>query len=185
MDEIPRSRKEAMLLGVSKYETGKECKNGHRTYRYTQSGACSDCLRANRVMEIHGGAEKAAEEKLKRAILRDAVSNLVEVRLRCFTQELHFLREIVVATTRGRWPMLDKYQIVSAKPPTDQAAGTALYRFNVDPADIEQLRAVSNVLLKKHGANGNEVREKVLGKVLQMIEDEATDETPEFDPTKC
>ena len=38
-------RPEAVKLGLSKYTTGRPCKNGHLTYRYTVSASCSACVR--------------------------------------------------------------------------------------------------------------------------------------------
>lgn len=37
-------RKEAAVMGLTKYETGRPCRNGHTTYRYTASGTCSCCI---------------------------------------------------------------------------------------------------------------------------------------------
>ena len=37
------TRKEALELGLSKYYTGKPCKHGHLSERYTKSGACVEC----------------------------------------------------------------------------------------------------------------------------------------------
>ena len=37
-------RKEALQLGLKTYETGRICRNGHLTYRYASTGACSACV---------------------------------------------------------------------------------------------------------------------------------------------
>lgn len=37
-------RKAARELGRSTYYTGKICLNGHQSYRYVQSGSCSECV---------------------------------------------------------------------------------------------------------------------------------------------
>ncbi len=37
-------RSEARALSLSKYYTGRPCKQGHLGYRYTQSGTCSECI---------------------------------------------------------------------------------------------------------------------------------------------
>lgn len=37
-------RKEAKLLGLDKYETGRPCINNHITFRYTSTGSCNHCL---------------------------------------------------------------------------------------------------------------------------------------------
>lgn len=37
-------RIEALKLGLTTFDTGRPCKNGHMTYRYTLSGSCSQCI---------------------------------------------------------------------------------------------------------------------------------------------
>lgn len=38
------SRKEAIEKGLKKYYTGKTCKNGHYSERYTVGSECQGCL---------------------------------------------------------------------------------------------------------------------------------------------
>lgn len=38
------TRTEAIELGLKKFYTGKECKNGHLAMRYTVSGTCEKCI---------------------------------------------------------------------------------------------------------------------------------------------
>lgn len=40
---LPESRIVAHKLGYTKYFTGRECKNGHISYRYVASGLCAAC----------------------------------------------------------------------------------------------------------------------------------------------
>jgi hypothetical protein len=42
-DVLPKSRNLALRAGSGKFFTGKVCKHGHLTYRYTGSGACASC----------------------------------------------------------------------------------------------------------------------------------------------
>ena len=39
------TRKQAAEKGMHRYFTGKPCKNGHASLRFTATGACSDCLK--------------------------------------------------------------------------------------------------------------------------------------------
>lgn len=39
------TRKDAASRGLLKYTTGKPCRNGHNTYRYTKTGVCVGCTR--------------------------------------------------------------------------------------------------------------------------------------------
>lgn len=42
---LPRTRAEALALGVTRYFTGKPCKNGHITERTVLCGRCTECHR--------------------------------------------------------------------------------------------------------------------------------------------
>jgi len=39
------NRKQAAREGLHKYFTGKPCKRGHLSYRYTKTGTCAACVR--------------------------------------------------------------------------------------------------------------------------------------------
>lgn len=39
------TRSEAKNLGYVKYETGRACSKGHKSMRYTNSGACCECIK--------------------------------------------------------------------------------------------------------------------------------------------
>ena len=40
---IPKTQGHARLLGLTKYRTGKPCKWGHISDRWTQTGSCCEC----------------------------------------------------------------------------------------------------------------------------------------------
>lgn len=42
--DIPDSQSKATLLGLPKYKTGKPCKNGHISERWTLTGGCCKCI---------------------------------------------------------------------------------------------------------------------------------------------
>lgn len=44
------TRKEAKALGIKMYFTGKLCKRGHISDRYTSIGRCVECVRANQTV---------------------------------------------------------------------------------------------------------------------------------------
>ena len=45
-------RKFAAAANLKTYFTGKACRNGHVAYRYTQSGACSECVMGVRTVDL-------------------------------------------------------------------------------------------------------------------------------------
>ena len=53
--ELPASRWTALQDGVTKYFTGRACKYGHTTYRYTASGQCAACASIKAKKKWHAG----------------------------------------------------------------------------------------------------------------------------------
>jgi hypothetical protein len=45
-------RREAKAQGLDKYNTGKPCRNGHLSDRYTSSGACLECQKESSIRNI-------------------------------------------------------------------------------------------------------------------------------------
>ncbi len=46
LEDLPKSKLEAIMLGVKEYYTGEPCQNGHFSHRTTHSG-CSQCRKDN------------------------------------------------------------------------------------------------------------------------------------------
>jgi hypothetical protein len=45
LPRLPITREKAIQVGSPRYNTSKECKNGHQADRDTISGACTECVR--------------------------------------------------------------------------------------------------------------------------------------------
>lgn len=75
---LPKSAKEACLAGAPLYFTGKPCKAGHVSTRYTSTGNCVECtkIRNASFYEANSEAEKARDkeyrEKNKSKVLKSA-----------------------------------------------------------------------------------------------------------------
>lgn len=54
---LPRSRAEAKRLGVTRYFTGKTCKNGHIEQRAAHTGRCLECDRERKRLELKNNRE--------------------------------------------------------------------------------------------------------------------------------
>lgn len=182
--KIPSTRAEAQTSGSSKYFTGKPCTNGHVEIRYTSSGSCRGCIRGNNVDTRYGSQEQYEDFKLSKDVRKDAISMLAEVKLRAYLADVETLRKAVVAVTSVRYPVLERNDIVSRKAASDSAAGTALYRFNIDPADLDFVRGVAQALVSARGPDIAKVKAQIRANVERFIEDE-TDVPPPFDPAKC
>ena len=72
------------MLNLRKFYTGMPCKNGHLTYRYTQSGVCKDCLHPPiKYKSLQSEVIKAEIKKLESAlaiVLNFEAINLAKLR---------------------------------------------------------------------------------------------------------
>lgn len=62
------TRIEAVNAGEPKYYTGRPCRNGHETFRYTSTGNCSACAK-DRVHNFSVRARSIAANKLRGLVL--------------------------------------------------------------------------------------------------------------------
>lgn len=78
---IITTRREAKLVGMSKYFTGKPCKNGHVAERYVQSGTCSECINGSVSSARLGKSETFddAADKLELTALTEFNANLQRI----------------------------------------------------------------------------------------------------------
>ncbi|NRP47551.1 hypothetical protein XMD543_001601 [Marinobacterium sp. xm-d-543] len=60
MSELPKSKDEAIRLGLNKYFDGSACKHGHTVFRYVKGG-CSECAKKR----AEAGRAKQAERRRK------------------------------------------------------------------------------------------------------------------------
>lgn len=62
---LPTTRKEAIRLGASHYQTGKPCKHGHVDKRNTKSRSCQACVRMHRANQYARDADTINEQRRK------------------------------------------------------------------------------------------------------------------------
>lgn len=180
--KLPTTRKGAQRSGSNKYKTGKPCRvAGHTGPRYTDSGACCECISSAGVKARYGSQEnKDIAIKLREA-RQAVVDELIGIRLRCYMEDLDKLRSIVVEGTRGRWPILERDDIIPRRAAGANEAGTALFWFNVAATDVEMFRSIANNLLNTRGPDLSHVKAKILASVLRA-EEMAADPAPPFVP---
>jgi len=151
-------RADAKRHGLNTYETGRECKNGHLTYRYTQSGSCSACIAtANGQTKAPTAAGKtqdrearlaayAAEESAK-AARREARAQLLQVKLMVHAGDLEVIKAAALAFGMMRFPVLLAGDVFPGLLPEGP-----LHKFNCHIDDVGPLRALSLVLHNARGA---------------------------------
>lgn len=71
LGEINITREQALSKGLKFYYTGKPCKNGHDTHRWTHNRQCRLCLKSHKFKEENaiqleeGKARRKLEERLE------------------------------------------------------------------------------------------------------------------------
>lgn len=148
-------RSEALALGLSQFTTGKPCKNGHLSYRYTSSGSCAACIVDHRNGEPRlvapvprGERASSALSRVPERVLEDFKTNSIEIRLRAYIERSPLLFQMVEAYNIARWPEIPPDAYRPRGKPTGRAAGTALFEVRCHAGDYEALLQESNVLLR-------------------------------------
>lgn len=60
------SRRDALLLGLKRYYTGKPCKYGHDAERFVANGGCVECVQAAWEKWYYNPAMAAARKRFSR-----------------------------------------------------------------------------------------------------------------------
>ena len=68
---IPKTKKEAIELGAQFFKTGKRCKHGHISERYTNDGHCRKCMHLKDISEAHKNRRKIWWAANKKRIVRN------------------------------------------------------------------------------------------------------------------
>ncbi len=139
----PTGRKEAFAAGQLKYNTGKVCKNGHLSDRYTRNGACIECLR---VANVALSTALALAPNAK----RDAIAQLVRMGMRIFHIDVPKFAELATALVQARYPILTRADVAGNGKCTGDAAGTGFYPFLVHADDVQMLRDVASAYCSSH-----------------------------------
>lgn len=147
------NRADAKVRQLSQYFTGFPCKNGHLTYRYTSSGACSGCIRANN-NPVHD--QSTIERK-------EAKAQLVQVRLRCHDVDREALAAAAWALVVMRYPALTMGDVDPRLLPKDKVGGTGLYAFYCHDEDVPQLRSIAAGMVSAQRVDVVAVRRRVFG----------------------
>jgi len=135
-------RAEARAKGLNTYFTGRPCRNGHNSYRYTTSGSCAECVNGDRAGEYdpHKQARKGAK------------ALLVQVRVRAFDDDRDNIAAAAWALAVMRFPILTQGDVDPRLLPGDRTAGTGLYAFYCHEADVGTLRAIAAAAISQRGA---------------------------------
>ena len=152
------SRSEAKSRGLNRYYTGAPCKNGHNSYRYTQSGTCASCIRAT----------SSAVVDADRPLRNDAMSQLVQAKFRLFHDDLEVFTASAFAFASMRFPVLRKVDVYPGLLPADRDPFQGLYKFYCHADDLWQLRSVADQFIKARELDAAKERRRIYGKAADV-----------------
>lgn len=181
------TRIEALQMGVTRYFTGKPCKRGHISNRYTQNGGCVECmakttLTARQAMRDNNGEQRAAAlapllaaREAAREVKDDADAQLVEIRvlIRDNTDRL-MVFETTTELCLAAIPKLKRDDVWPNKKPVKE--GTPVFRVLVPEDQVAFVREMTNLLWM---AKSNVDFSHIHHSRLKAIEQQAVDESDE------
>lgn len=163
------TRAQAFASGLNKYDTGKPCRNGHRAPRYTQSGTCEACIRAN---QLRAQADYNARAPLRNARKEYGLRVAMQVE-RIPEAQLESLQTIAEALLTCRLSVLvgEGVELRCNPKLAGREAGTARATFLVHEEDRAAFHAICDDALRTMGlravAAHAAAREEAMQRALQ------------------
>lgn len=137
-----KTRKQAKLAGENTYFTGRECINGHISYRYVQSGGCYQCIRADH-KSIGPAQSELRHTRLQAVAEAERMKDsLQRYKIRLFLADRDPYALTVWGHALFRFPNVDMLDIAPRVQPADSSAGTALFTFLAHPDDVAALKQI-------------------------------------------
>lgn len=180
------TRKEAIAAGVGTYTTGKPCKYGHLSYRYTQSGSCAQCVAESasvgrELLNKHKREYRELTVAKKTAALQpilaarhardEALKALEPIKVLAHPQDVSIVFDTAIELCLAAFPILDRADVT---PPRTPIKGNPVYRVHVPPDQVEFMHQVANALYVAHGANVSSMADKVARMVQEQADREAS-----------
>jgi hypothetical protein len=159
------TRAQAFAAGLSKYDTGKPCRNGHRAMRYTQSGTCEACIRAS---QLRAQAEHNAGAPEREARKQYAL-NIVAQPERVPSAMLDSLVTIADAMLACRFPTLAGLVDFRCNPkPCKAIGGTVQATFLVHLADRAAFHSICDNALHELGVRAIAMKAAARDEAMQQ-----------------
>jgi len=140
-------RHAAKERGDRYYNTGKPCANGHLSHRYTQSGACCECLKFTATTPV------------------ERVS-LPVIKVRAYHEDREVLAASALLMAVAHEPHITDAD--SGKPATNVAAGTGMYGFKCHNSDQDALRELAASLIKGRHIDTDRARNAAIASAVAI-----------------
>lgn len=126
-------RSEAAKQWLPTYTTGRPCKNGHNTYRYTQSGTCSQCV--------------------NKAIIKPEDKDFSVLKVRVYKRDVDQLNAAMYFAMMLRRPSITMNEVTHRGKYTSIIGTSAVLHYLVHNDDITALTKYAADLLKASKAS--------------------------------
>lgn len=134
------TRQEAIARRLSRYFTGKPCKNGHISERYTRISACIGCMRPSfEAVDIQ-------ERRDARERLSGVLASLTKIHIRLHPNDLEIFESSLLASAIVRNSSLRLKHLQTRGKPKPWSSGMFRHTFLCFPDDMSDLRAFQDTL---------------------------------------
>jgi hypothetical protein len=138
------SRAVAKHLRLSKYFTGKICVNGHVAERYTESGACSECINGSKKSLTAEETQIKDAEKARLEAVKESLGFFVDIKITVAMKDVATVQAMALAFAYPRCgPIAISYLWISG--PTHGV----LYKVRCHPDDVTLFRELTNKLFNQ------------------------------------
>lgn len=160
------TRKDAVEAKMQQYFTGRPCKRGHIAQRYVQSGACTMCIsESSKATRAGMGAQSrnSARAELNAMIhveylkKRDAVNDLVEIRVPIHQKDVKTVAELATYLCIARYPILEPSDFTPVKPLMSEPP---LHKVRIPAEDVVTMREAAEALFDTIKPDFSEVHRK-------------------------
>lgn len=143
------TRKDAKMLSMKHYSTGKPCSKGHFSYRYTSSGACAVCISDAR----SGGQAKTTPRpridysaeveaiNIQREQIETALMDLVLTKELVHDKDIRIIFDTAVAFCLAEHPVLEHHKFTMPR-----MGGAPIRPFQVPIKHIQMFRDIVQAL---------------------------------------
>lgn len=145
------TRHQAIDQKLSRYYTGKPCKRGHLSERYTQMSACIECLHPkfenSDIRDRRTARELVeSEKKTAREAIHRARAKMVHIKIQLHQDDIDLFHAVLLAASIAHEPSIQLRHLLSRFVPKCTGPKTHIRGFMVFPEDETMLRVLQDSL---------------------------------------
>jgi hypothetical protein len=160
------SRKLAKERKLNTYFTGEPCKHGHKSYRYTQSGGCFECINGGK-SDPESPTIIARRERLELTALQiesvnEVTKQFIDINIVVHENDVDTVKALILGYAMVRNPLIVLEKIwISRKPKHN-----VVWKVKAHPDDVASIFEVTRVMFKVYQVDVEAARAQILGKAV-------------------